>query len=78
MKVRLVCDCCDNVFREIEVPADAGMTDFEALTGEEIKDIILPDSSGAEIVISATCHDCNNDLSFNGRDLVYYSEPKLH
>lgn len=79
MKIKLVCDCCDAVFREMDIPDDAGMTDLEALTGEEFKDIILQDESGSEVVVSSTCDECCDELGFDDdNDLVFRSEPVLH
>lgn len=79
MKIKFVCDCCDLVFREIDIPDDAGMTDLEALTGDEFKDIILQNDSGSEIFVSATCDECSDELGFNdNNDMVFRSEPIIH
>lgn len=79
MKIKLVCDCCDSLFREIDVPDDAGMTDLEALTGEEFKDIILQKDSGSDIFVSVTCDECFDELGFDDdNDLIFRSEPIIN
>lgn len=78
MKIKLVCDCCDSLFREIDIADDAGMTDLEALTGEEFKDIILQ-NDGSDIFVSATCDECCDELGLeDNNDLVFRSEPIIH
>ncbi len=79
MKIKLVCDCCDSFFREINIPDDAGMTDLEALTGEEFRDIILENESGSEVFVSATCDQCSEELGFYDEyDSVFRSAPLIH
>lgn len=79
MKIKLVCDCCDTVFSEIDVPEDAGMTDLEALTGEEFRDIILTNGDNSEVFVSTTCDECYDDLSYHDdNDYVFRRDPIIH
>ena len=47
MKIQFVCDCCDRIFSEAELPEDEGSEGCHALTGEERHDIILQDRWGS-------------------------------
>lgn len=78
MKIRMVCDCCDSVFKEMEIPDDAGMTDLEALTGEEFKDIIRQDDDESDVVVSMTCDECNEDLALDDDDFAIPAKPLIH
>lgn len=79
MKIKLVCDCCDSIFKEIDIPDDAGMTDLESLTGEEFRDIILQNDNGSEVFVSATCDECCDELGYNDdNDPVFRSQPIIH
>lgn len=78
MKIRMVCDCCDAVFKEIEIPEDAGMTDLEALTGEEFKDIIIQNDNDTDVVVSITCDECNEELALDDDNFVIPTKPLIH
>lgn len=78
MKIRMICDCCDEVFKEMEIPDDAGMTDLEALTGEEFKDIIIQNENNEDVVVSMTCDECTEDLALDDEDFEIPAKPLIH
>ncbi len=78
MKVRFICDCCDLVFAETEVPEGETLVNGPALTGEGRHDIIFKNQQGSDLYISGTCEECNQALGLEGDHFLFYREPLIH
>ena len=75
MKFLAVCECCDAVLSEFEVPPRPSTDIPPALTGTAAADIIESDSQ-LVIFFKTLCDDCRE--TFYGREATYYGGPVHH
>jgi len=79
VKIKYVCDCCENIFKEEEIFDPEKQAGFPTLTEEKSHDIILEDHKGSGMYISSTCDECNKALGLDGEhDIVFYRQPLIH
>lgn len=79
MKVKFVCDCCDLVFEEADIPQGVEADKLAALTGKLGRDIILENKEGSDLYISSTCDECTRALSIDdGDNIIFYGKPLIH
>lgn len=75
MKLMYLCECCDAVVDEVDLPARLSGGVPAALTGLELQDII---KTGEDPVIVATlCDDCR-EMLYGGPEQTFFSGPALH
>lgn len=62
MIVRFICDCCDEVFDELETQDELEDEELSALTGYRIDSIMRDSDRSSEIYVLSTCENCMRDL----------------
>lgn len=79
MKIFLICDCCEEIFKFLELPEGMDNDDLENLTGYKINSIIKTGNNSSEVYFSSTCDECGKDLIINSEfDDFLFVQPTLH
>ncbi len=76
MKLLYLCECCDAVVYEIELPALPTGGVPAGLTGVEQRDIMKMDGTGRVFLITL-CDDCRETL-YGGPENTFFSGPVFH
>lgn len=77
MKLLYVCECCDAIVDEIELPAQLPGGALAGLTGVEPQDIIKTDDGGQKVVLTTLCDDCRETL-YGRPESTFFNGPSLH
>jgi len=77
LKLLYVCECCDAIVDEIELPARLTDGALAGLTGVEPQDIIKTDDGGQRVVLTTLCDDCRETL-YGGSESTFFNGPSLH
>ncbi len=75
MKFLAVCECCDAVLSEVEVPPRQLAGTPSTLTGTVGADIIEGDGQPV-VFLKTLCDDCRE--AFYGREATFYGGPLYH
>ncbi|HOV79163.1 MAG TPA: DUF2757 family protein [Bacillota bacterium] len=76
MKLTYLCECCDAVIDQLDIP-DAFSGGLSAgLTGADARHIIKTGSGGG-ITVAGLCEDCRETL-YGGPRSFFFSGPALH
>lgn len=77
MKLLYVCEYCDAVIDEVELPVRSSDGTASGLTGIEPQDIMRIGNGQDKIVLNTICDDCRETI-YGGPDNTFYSGPVLH
>lgn len=78
MKLLYVCECCDAIIDEIDLPARLSDGAVSGLTGIGPQDIMKTGSEqGDRVVLMTICDDCRETI-YGGPDSTFYNGPVLH
>lgn len=77
MKLLYVCECCDAVVDEVELPARPSGSVLAGLTGVEPQDIIKTGDGEDRVILITLCDDCRETL-YGGPENTFFSGPVLH
>jgi len=77
LKLLYICECCDAVVDEADIPAQPNNGRVSGLTGVKPLDIMKLGSGQGRIYITTLCDDCRETL-YGSPDSGFINGPTLH